>query len=110
MVLPGYCAVRVVAGSNTPVNDDVAGCTTIAVTGPIETLPSERVKTGVANTVPVVLSPAYGLPVTNAGTEALSPREGVGEPTAVAGTSTRTVPSVPPDIGYSVSDLVVLPV
>ena len=91
-------------------NDDVAGCTTIAVTGPIETLPSERVKTGVANTVPVVLSPAYGLPVTNAGTEALSPREGVGEPTAVAGTSTRTVPSVPPDIGYSVSDLVVLPV
>lgn len=106
--------MSVVAGSTAPENGG-AGSRLITV-GDGNATP---LMIGVTVTVSGAMTPAAGLPV-NAGAAVAEEPVGNGalrEPAdnaeprpAAKGTSTRSVPSVPPEVGWSVRDFVMLPV
>lgn len=77
----------------------VAGVSSMAVGASVEIWKLPRLVTGVAVTIPLVVSPTYGLPVA----------AGVPGVLATVGVSTSRVPKESPEVGIRVTVCVTLP-
>lgn len=96
--------------STGPAKSDVAGSRLMAAGVPVVGRPLEPMVTGAIVRTLGAEPPWYGRPP-RAGVVAAEavPAEAVGRPRAVKGTSTRTVPTVPPGVGSSVRVCTIVP-